>query len=826
MSAASSSSGDYVRGAGPGFSSGGSVGSTNSSTHIPNNNHGALAGLDATFTSFEGMTLTAKPHAFAGAVLSPKHARELTPSLCLAIASALAEQSYRKMAVPYTLWITEAWRVLGWAEPSAALFWEMATMYHTLYLAGRAYATDFPDHGYPNSTNIPPILSCGSTSSMGSGNTHHTDRMGSVTGGTTIMDKKKYSTSASAKELPIWLVSTFLVMHCEEMAYQRNLSGLDDRRFYRGGGGSPSLDPFMKKGGKVDFSSLLKYPGLSPRTRLHAGWNNDNSHCTAYLLRHLRKLLLLAAIPHNPDAVRACMHLAAIPSPPPPPVTERAYRHRTPYTRYSADDLRRQHDDEHGNVGLQVRLNMEDLERLHFWLQPAAGGSVDDPPLKIGDFLWSNLYSAPVPPMATIPIGDVEREVRRHLELELLMSGMEMDDKEDMSSDGEEAAMSSALSQLSLTDSHSDDDGERAKQPQQSYQKELTYMHLRGTTILLKPNNHDVAPGGASVASGDPPTSPSNSRLHDLAISDCSDVHMYLLQPFENVTIAACTGCTIVIGAVAGLLHVVDCEKTKITAAARRILVSNSCDAVLSVFTPTPPLLVGDNRSCQFAPYNTYYEGLREDLLATGLAAAAIGAVDNQSPFHGSRSVEGDAAWPPVQCASNKWKQPIEISKLEIPQVAAATQGGEPGADDKALGGMAGSVGDSTVQAPVLLPASEFHVLFVPLESESTRQRKLEPELQDPSTVDPHATESKYCRVLAEVLQYSPFRLPIEYERRALVKADRMRSIQQAVRKNLTDEEQLQFQEELNRGFRDWLVTSGNLRQVLDLVHLERRGGI
>lgn len=63
------------------------------------------------------MTLTAKPHAFAGAILTPKHARELTPSLCLAITSALAEQAYRKDAIPYTSWITEAWRVLGWSEP-------------------------------------------------------------------------------------------------------------------------------------------------------------------------------------------------------------------------------------------------------------------------------------------------------------------------------------------------------------------------------------------------------------------------------------------------------------------------------------------------------------------------------------------------------------------------------------------------------------------------------------------------------------------------------------------------------------------------------------
>eukprot|EP00529_Nitzschia_sp_RCC80_P017233 CAMPEP_0113519060 /NCGR_PEP_ID=MMETSP0014_2-20120614/43318_1 /TAXON_ID=2857 /ORGANISM="Nitzschia sp." /LENGTH=830 /DNA_ID=CAMNT_0000416753 /DNA_START=154 /DNA_END=2646 /DNA_ORIENTATION=- /assembly_acc=CAM_ASM_000159 len=791
------------------------------------------------------MTLTAKPHAFAGAVLSPKHARELTPSLCLAIASALAEQSYRKTAVPYTLWITEAWRVLGWAEPSAALFWEMATMYHTLYLAGRAYATDFHE-----TSAIPPILSCGSTSSMGSGNTHLTDgRMGGGGSQTSGLDRKKYSTSASAKELPVWLVATFLLMHCEEMAYQRNLSGSDDRRFYGSGGGiggvgAAATTSLVSSGGKVDFTSLLKYPGLSPRTRLHAGWNNDNSNCTAYLLRHLRKLLLLSATSHNADAVRACMHLAAIPSPPPAPISDKYRRTTSPYTRYSPDELRRQHDDEHGNVGLSVRLNMEDLERLHFWLQPPSGGAVDDAPIKIGEYLWNSLFSSMPPPTATIPIGDVEREIRRHLELELLMAGAEMDDKEDVSTDDEETSgVTSTISQLTLTDSSSGDDGERAKQPQQGHQKELSYMHLRGTTILLKPNHPEPPTGNASITSGDQQNGPGSHRLHDLAISDCSDVHMYLLQPFENVTIAACTGCTIVVGAVAGLLHVVDCEKTTITSASRRILVSNSSDTILYVFTPTPPLLVGDNRNCQFAPYNTYYDGLREDLLATGLAAAAF-PPENQSPYHaaGGRGViENDAVWPPLQCASNKWKQPIEISKLEIPQVAASQAGSpsnspgssssSPGADDRVPGTLAGSVGDSTVQAPVLLPASEFHVLFVPLESDSSRQRRLDHELQQQEGEQENqppgaASDSKYCRVLAEVLQFSPFRLPIEYERRALVKADRMRSIQQAVRKNLTKEQQLQFEEELNRGFRDWLVTSGNLRQVLDLVHLERRGGM
>lgn len=202
--------------------------------HPIHNNDPTVAAANTATTTH----LTAKPHAFSGAVLSPKHARDLTPSACLQIASALAEQAQRRIVVPYTLWITEAWRVLGWAEPSAALFWEMATMYHTLYLAGRAFAADYESNnegGGPS--GIPPILSCGSASSVGSGTTTHTP---------VTFDKKKFSTASSAKELPVWLVGTFLLLHCEEFAFWRNLSGKDERRFYdtaEGAGGETEVFP-------------------------------------------------------------------------------------------------------------------------------------------------------------------------------------------------------------------------------------------------------------------------------------------------------------------------------------------------------------------------------------------------------------------------------------------------------------------------------------------------------------------------------------------------------------------------------------------------------
>jgi Tubulin binding cofactor C len=743
---------------------------------------------------------------------------ELTPTLCLQIASALADLSSsakKRSSVPYTVWITEAWRVLGWAEPSAALFWEMATMYHSLRLANQEASRLLRSvHQL-----IPPILSCGSTSSLGS---HGTTADRTPTNASAIKKNARLHSVVSAKELPLWLVSTFLLLHCEECALQRNLSGHDERRFQHQG--IPDAKASVtKNSAPMDFNTLLHYPSLSPRTRLHATWRNDNRHCTAYFLRHLRKILLLTALSHNKEAQGACLHLAAMPPNDTAMHLRSAANPKTIYSastqKYDANEIRRWHNDEHGNVGLQVRLTMEDLDSLDFLLQPPLGGPIlrqDDDDMapmqnhRMGEFIWSLFYDeSHPPPTATLQLGDVEREIRQLLELELALmsnnSGLDdhlTNDKRGKKNDTAEAT-TKAFRQLTIADRKNEHfsrgDGNESHQ-----YKEITYKRLRGTTVLWKPSPQHVEESpsaAASMASGElaNETSVSSGRLHDLVVSDCSDVNFYLLQPFEHVTIAACTGCTIVVGAVAGLLHVVDCERTVITSAARRVLVSNSCDVQLCLFTPCPPLLVGDIRSCQFAPYNTYYDGLREDLLSTGLAAA--------EPTRHSDSDVG----PWLQCASNKWKQPIELSKLEVPQVpgAAPTAPVSPGADDRAMGA---SANDVTMQAPVLVPASEYRILFCPVVSGGDRDRR-EP--------DAAASDSPYCRFLAEVLQLSPFRLPLEYERSALLKAERMKHIQQTVQKNLTPEQQVRFEEELNRGFREWLVASGNLRQVLDLVHLE-----
>ncbi len=160
------------------------------------------------------------------------------------------------------------------------------------------------------------------------------------------------------------------------------------------------------------------------------------------------------------------------------------------------------------------------------------------------------------------------------------------------------------------------------------------------------------------------------------------------------------------------------------------------------------------------------------------------------------------------------------------------------------------------MKTPILLPASDFDVLLVPVENEEARiRRQLLRESQteaaaakedssdneveeagEGNTVDstlssitgerdkgepPHA-ESDYCRMLSDLLSLSPFHMSHDYERRVISKAERVRALQQTIQE-LNDTERATLQEELNRGFQDWLATSGNLRQVLDLVHLEKK---
>lgn len=733
---------------------------------------------------------------------------------------------------------------------------------------------------------------------------------------------------SSARELPVWLISMFLLVHCENDAFLRCTSGDDDRRFADHAPSSVSSSS-TDEDPSLDFAALLHNRSLLPRTRLHAmspGSHKNNANCAAFLLRHLRKFLLLCAIPRNTLACRALLGTL---------VTRggggggggNKSNSRSSGNNLDSKTIAQEHDREHGTIGLNVELTIEELDRLHLVLQAPSGGLVDEPPIAIGEHVLKCLASEEIESHRNsastlaapttvrwhlmqnglITLADAERVLRRYLEEELTMAKAELDGEGSSATTPSLEDVTSRLSTLSLGVpsippssplrsrgiSLTSDSADTAAKDGSSYLKELSYQNLRSTTVLLEPgkdstlgacvggpscNNdgtsglmssadqscqpslttaqqHNVASQPLSTQLSLSPTNESG-RLHDLHVADCADTHFYLLQPFEHATIAACTDCTIVLGAVAGLLHVVDCERTTITSAARRVVVSNSYDVLHYVFTPSPPLLVGDNRGCRFAPYNTYYEGLREDLLATGLAALLRSASSSGSV---SGSVQGDSAaspgrggevggrcmspiaLPTLQCASNKWKVPVELCKLEVPQLPNQNPGSSalessgsslsPGADDRATV-------DVSMKTPILLPPSDFDVILVPVESEEARMRRMpassgvsndeeektvlvDDSVGESTTAMSSPIESEYCRLLADLLTQSPFHMPHDYERKVVAKAERVVTLQSAMQE-LMYEQKAALEEELNRGFQDWLVTSGNFRQVLDLIHLEK----
>lgn len=88
----------------------------------------------------------------------------------------------------------------------------------------------------------------------------------------------------------------------------------------------------------------------------------------------------------------------------------------------------------------------------------------------------------------------------------------------------------------------------------------------------------------------------------------------------RHVRIASCTDCTIVLGAVASLLRIENCENVQVIATARQLCGVNCHSCSLFLGTPRPPIFIGDNRFVTLAPYNTRYQALLTHMQQAGLA--------------------------------------------------------------------------------------------------------------------------------------------------------------------------------------------------------------
>ena len=85
------------------------------------------------------------------------------------------------------------------------------------------------------------------------------------------------------------------------------------------------------------------------------------------------------------------------------------------------------------------------------------------------------------------------------------------------------------------------------------------------------------------------------------------------------------------IGACGRSLRVERCANATIIAAAARLTIANCTDCTFHLAVNSQPLLAGDNRFVQLAPYNTSYQHIKRHLAEAGVA---------RSPVHWSDPLE------------------------------------------------------------------------------------------------------------------------------------------------------------------------------------------
>lgn len=134
---------------------------------------------------------------------------------------------------------------------------------------------------------------------------------------------------------------------------------------------------------------------------------------------------------------------------------------------------------------------------------------------------------------------------------------------------------------------------------------------------------------------------PQTARLmsSNYTIEDCTQSAVYIPAALPHTRLSQLSNCTVALGPVGGVLTIDRCQNCSISALCGAVVVSNCVNVQVFVCTNTPPVLlmakgtatvassssggVGGNPTLQnvhFAPYNSHYTTLEEDLVVAGVS--------------------------------------------------------------------------------------------------------------------------------------------------------------------------------------------------------------
>ncbi|CAI5472273.1 unnamed protein product [Closterium sp. Yama58-4] len=265
-------------------------------------------------------------------------------------------------------------------------------------------------------------------------------------------------------------------------------------------------------------------------------------------------------------------------------------------------------------------------------------------------------------------------------------------------------------------------------------------------------------------------------------VAHCHDSVIYVLAPLKYASVIGCSDSIVVLGAVGKVVRVEACERLTLIAPCARIRIANCRECVFYLGCNSRPVILGDNHSLQIAPYNTFYPRLDYHLAKVG-----------------------------VDPAVNKWDMPLALGSLDAAAAAGAAGAGTAAG---AAGGTGGGEAEgekeggaaAALDSAILMPPEKFVPFVVPF-----RTQQEQPGGGGASPLLQQATRA------------NPFALPKTYLIALQHKTKTVESLRQTLKTAVLDEgRKRELTNVIQAHFKEWLLTSGNIRQVYDLARLDR----
>ena len=269
--------------------------------------------------------------------------------------------------------------------------------------------------------------------------------------------------------------------------------------------------------------------------------------------------------------------------------------------------------------------------------------------------------------------------------------------------------------------------------------------------------------------------------INSLRVVSCHDSVIYVIAPLKWVRIVSCTNSIIVLGAVGQCLRVEQCERLQVVSVSSHIVVNTCHDCILYTATNRPPLIVGDNRFVQLAPYNSGYQCLEEHMKMCGIVSGV-----------------------------NAWNMPMML----MPDKPVFRQQPHELQEQHQL--------DHSMNV-TLLPPEKIMPFVIPFRG-STGPLCGGP--APPLTKGGVGNDTLTGLLTQDFIDFAPcpFQLPQAYLDAWKARMSGVKSVKEAYKNSkLTDAQKQEFTSTVQSYFKEWLQSGGGMREVYDLAKVEKR---